>query len=294
MLNEIIISMRPKQWYKNILIFIGIIFSMNVLNFAMWPKILAAFAIFCMVSGGEYIINDIIDIDKDRQHPKKRLRPITSGKLKVSYAATFAIALVAVAFWWAYSINVQFLMATAAYILLVLLYSIYLKHLVIVDVLTISMGFVVRAVAGCIAIKVAISPWLILCTFLVALFLAFGKRRNELIVLGSEAKNHRKILREYSTEMLDQMINVATGLTIMSYSLYTFLSGKTTMMLTIPFAVYGIFKYLFLIGARNFGGEPERLFKDTELVLCMILWLALAIMSLYGILDKMFIFLGAL
>jgi 4-hydroxybenzoate polyprenyltransferase len=185
----------------------------------------------------------------------------------------------------AYVINRSFLVISISYLLLILLYSLVLKYLIIVDLLVISIGFVIRAVAGCLAINVFISPWLIICAFLLALFLALGKRRHELVLLGEEAKGHRKILEDYSTEMLDQMIGITSGALIISYSLYTFLADNIWMMLTIPFAIYGLFRYLFLVHAKNFGGETEMVFRDRGMVLSMILWAVLVVLILYGVPD---------
>ena len=192
----------------------------------------------------------------------------------------------------AYVINKSFFVISISYLLLILLYSLVLKHLIIVDLLVISIGFVIRAVAGCLAVNVFISPWLIICAFLLALFLALGKRRHELVLLGEEAKMHRKILEEYSTEMLDQMISITSSALIISYSLYTFLADDSYMMLTIPFAVYGLFRYLFLIHAKNFGGETEMIFKDKGMLLSMILWAILVVGILYGIPERMIQFVG--
>ncbi|CAD6491311.1 MAG: hypothetical protein ANIMEMIM_00115 [Candidatus Argoarchaeum ethanivorans] len=185
----------------------------------------------------------------------------------------------------AYVINKTFFVISISYLLLILLYSLVLKYLIIVDLLVISVGFVIRAVAGCLAINVFISPWLIICAFLLALFLALGKRRHELILLGEEAKGHRKILEEYSTEMLDQMIGITSGALIISYSLYTFLADNNYMMLTIPFAIYGLFRYLFLVHAKNFGGETEMIFRDKGMVIGMVLWGVLVVGVLYGVPD---------
>ena len=185
----------------------------------------------------------------------------------------------------AYVINKSFFVISISYLLLILLYSLVLKYLIIVDLLVISIGFVIRAIAGCLAVNVFISPWLIICAFLLALFLALGKRRHELILLGEEAKGHRKILEEYSTEMLDQMIGITSGALIISYSLYTFLADNSYMMFTIPFAIYGLFRYLFLVHAKNFGGETEMIFRDRGMVLSMILWAVLVVLILYGVPD---------
>ncbi len=273
--------MRPQQWYKNLILFASIIFSLNILNVEMWFTVIFAFIIFCMLSGSEYIINDIIDIESDRKHPVKCKRPLASGKLKRTYTLVFAAMLIIGAVTGSYLINIPFLIISISYLLLILFYSLYLKHLIIVDLLVISIGFVMRAIAGGIAINVRISPWLIVCTFLLALFLALGKRRHELNLLGNNAGNHRKNLAEYSNEMLDQMISITTGALIISYSLYTFFVENYFMMLTIPVIIYGLFRYLFLIHSKNYGGEPEMLFKDKGMLLCMILWGILAVGVLY-------------
>lgn len=280
MLKDILISIRPKQWYKNFVLFAGIIFSVNLFNIHMWITVLYSFIIFCMLSGSEYIINDIMDKERDRIHPKKCNRPIASGKLRASHAFIFATLMVCAALVGAYLINIQFFVTSLAYFLLIILYSLFLKHIAIVDVLIISLGFVLRAVAGCFAIKVSISAWLILCAFLVALFLALGKRRHELILLENNANNHRKVLDDFSTEMLDKMTTVVTSVLIMSYSLYTFLTNNIWMMITIPIIIYGIFRYVFLVNSRDMGGEPEILLKDVGMLTCLILW----VISITGIL----------
>ncbi len=285
MIRELIETMRPQQWYKNLIIFAGMVFSSNLLNFQMWPVVISAFFIFCMLSGSIYIINDIVDAEEDRKHPKKSNRPIASGRLKTSHALLFAVILILVAGVGAYLINLQFFAVSATYFLLTLSYSLFLKHIIIVDLLVISIGFVIRAIAGCLAIEVLISPWLILCAFLLALFLALGKRRHELVLLGENAKEHRRILEEYSIEMLDQLISIATGALIISYSLYTFLADNMYMMLTIPLVIYSLFRYLFLVHANNFSGETEVIFKDKGMVLSMILWAVLVVSILYGVPD---------
>ncbi|MBI5680174.1 MAG: decaprenyl-phosphate phosphoribosyltransferase [Methanobacterium sp.] len=282
MIKELVISMRPKQWYKNLVIFLGIVFSLNLLNFDLWIDVIAGFAVFCVLSGSLYILNDIIDIEKDKKHPKKRSRPLASGKLKKSHALLFALIFIVLTFVVAYLINIMFLGAAITFFILILVYSVFLKHIVIVDIMVLSSGFVIRAIAGCLAISVTISPWLIIGTFLIALFLAIGKRRHELVLLGADAGDHRQILDGYSTEMLDQMINITTSALIMSYALYTFFTGKIYIMLTIPFAFYGLFRYIYLVHAKNFGGEPEMLFKDKGMLLSMVLWVILVVIVLYG------------
>ncbi len=281
MLKDILVSMRPKQWYKNLVIFIGIIFSINLLNLNLWIDVIAAFTIFCILSGSIYVLNDILDLEKDKNHPKKKNRPLASGRLKVSHALTSAIILICIALTGAYLLNLQFFMVSVAFFILMLVYSFFLKEIIIVDIMVISIGFVLRAMAGALAIGVYVSPWLIICAFLLALFLALGKRRHELVLLKENASNHRKILGEYSTEMLDQMINITTSALIMSYSLYTFFSGNIYIMITIPFAFYGLFRYIFLVHARNMGGEPEMIFKDKGTVISIVLWVIVVVCVLY-------------
>lgn len=292
MLKELISSMRPKQWYKNLILFVGIVFSHNLFSFSMWFNIISAFTIFCMLSGSDYVINDILDIERDKSHPTKRERPIAYGKLKKSHAILFATILIILALSGSYLIDYLFFIVSIMFFFLHNAYTLFLKHIILVDVLTISTNFVIRAIAGCLAISVLVSPWLIICAFLLALFLALGKRRHELVLLGEEAKMHRKILEQYSTEMLEQMISITSGALIISYSLYTFLADNIYMMLTIPFAVYGLFRYLFLVHAKNFGGETEMIFKDKGMLLSMILWAVLVVLILYGVPDVVIGFVG--
>lgn len=283
MLKYILISMRPKQWYKNLVLFIGIVFSLNLFNLNLWADSISAFAIFCILSGSIYILNDILDLEKDRNHPSKKERPLASGRLQKSHALIFAMVFIFIALFGAYMLNLQFLIISVVFFLLILVYSFFLKEIVIIDIMVISLGFVLRAMAGALAIGVYVSPWLIICAFLLALFLALGKRRHELVLLKEKASNHRKILGGYSKDMLDQMTNITTSALIMSYSLYTFFSGKIYIMITIPFAFYGLFRYIFLVHAKNMGGEPEMLFKDRGMIITMILWVIVAIVALYFI-----------
>ena len=292
LVKEIIISMRPKQWYKNLLLFVGIVFSRNLFDFLMWFDVISAFIIFCMLSGGDYMINDILDTERDKMHPTKRKRPIASGRLKKGHAILFASILIILALSGSYLINSLFFIVSIIFFFLHNAYTLFLKHVILVDVLTISTNFVIRAIAGCLAISVLISPWLIICAFLLALFLALGKRRHELILLGEYAKGHRKILENYSTEMLDQMISITSGALIISYSFYTFLADNNYMMLTIPFAVYGLFRYLFLVHAKSFGGETEMIFRDKGMLLSMILWAVLVVLILHGVPDVVVRFVG--
>jgi len=281
MFKDILISMRPKQWYKNLVIFIGIVFSLNLLNFNLWINVISAFVTFCLLSGSIYIINDCLDVEKDRNHPKKCKRPLASGRLKTSHALLFSGIAVVAALLLAFTVNVSLLLVSLAFFGLILIYSLFLKELILVDILVISTGFVLRAVAGCVAIGVFVSPWLIICTFLMALFLALVKRRHELILLKDKAGSHRKILEGYSKEMLDQMTNITTAALVMSYSLYTFFAQNIYIMLTIPLAFYGVFRYLFLVHNDGMGGEPEMIFRDKGMVISMTLWVVLVIGVLY-------------
>lgn len=286
MLKNLIVSIRPRQWYKNSLLFAGIVFSANVLNASMWATVVLAFIYFCMLTGGEYLINDILDRERDRKHPLKSQRPIASGQLKVSYAFFFALLLITLALLGAYlTINLIFLLISASYMLLVLLYTFMFKKLVIADVLVISLGFVIRAAAGCLAIDVFISPWLIICTFLLALFLALEKRWYELVILSNNAEVYRPSLSRYSAKMLELLIGITTGMVIVSYLIYTTFAGNYAMILTSPFVIYGVFRYLHLVHQKNFGVEPEVVFKDKAMLLNLGIWglLVLSII-LYGIL----------
>jgi 4-hydroxybenzoate polyprenyltransferase len=280
MLKDLFISMRPHQWYKNLVLFAGILFSFNLLAISMWFEVILAFLIFCMISGSEYLINDVIDREKDKIHPTKSNRPIASGELSIYYALTTAILLIGIGLYGAYSLNFPFFVSAVSYLLLVVLYSLFLKQYFIIDILTISSGFVIRAIAGCVAIGVIISPWLILCTFFLAFFFALGKRRYELLLMGSVANNHRKVLAGYSSGIMDQMITITTAVLIMSYSLYTFLADNRIMMITIPIVIYGIFRYLSLLYSKDPKGDPEMLFQDRGLLLTFSLWLLLVLIIL--------------
>ncbi len=267
-------AMRPKQWTKNMVVFAGIIFSQKIFTEAYVLKTAFAFAIFCVLSGSVYIVNDIVDIDKDRAHPHKRYRPLASGQLSASLAAGFAVFTTLASLGGAFWLNLSFGLSAVAYFALTTAYSFKLKNVVIIDVLAIAIGFVLRAVAGAAAIAVSISPWLLVCTFLLALFLALTKRRHELLLLENNAFLHRKILDEYSPAMLGQMISVVTSSTVMAYSLYTFTSGHSQYLMgTIPFVIYGVFRYLYLVDQKNMGGSPESaLFKDYPMAVNIILW----------------------
>jgi 4-hydroxybenzoate polyprenyltransferase len=281
-------TMRPKQWTKNLIIFAGIIFSLNLFKPFLLVKTFLAFILFCLLSGIVYIINDIRDLEKDKNHPLKSKRPLASGELQVSSAILTLVVLIPGSLLASFLLSTSFGYIAILYLILSTLYSFYFKHTVILDVLIVSIGFVLRAVAGTTVINVVISPWLFICTILLALFLGLGKRRHELVLLGEDALNHRKSLEEYSPELLDQMIAVVTASTVMAYSLYT-MAPETReklhtpyMNLTIPFVIYGIFRYLYLIHKRDEGGDPSSiLLSDKPMLVDVILWMLTTIFLIY-------------
>jgi len=286
MLKNILISIRPRQWYKNVLLFVGIVFSANILNVSMWPEVLLAFVYFCMLSAGEYLINDILDRERDRIHPVKSQRPIASGRLRVEHALLIALSLIVLSLAGAYlTINLNFFIISASYMLLIIIYSLILKHLVIVDVLVISAGFVIRAMAGVLAIDLFPSSWLIICVFLLALFLALEKRWCELVTLTDKAVNHRRNLNEYSTKMLEQLVGITTAVLIVSFLMYTFSSEYDAMLLSAPFVIYGLFRYLYLVHNNGISAEPEVVFKDKAMLANLSLWVLMVVsIILYDVL----------
>jgi 4-hydroxybenzoate polyprenyltransferase len=281
-------SLRPRQWVKNLFVFAGVIFSQQLLTPRIWPA-LAAFAIFCGLSGAIYLFNDVADRDKDRLHESKRLRPVASGELPLGAAVGFGVLLLAGCLAAAFRLSPSFGLVALAYGALLTAYSVWLKHVVILDVLTVAAGFVLRAVAGAVAVDVEISGWLLICTILIALFLALGKRRHEYRSLTGDAAAHRPILAEYSEGFLDQMISVVTASTVITYALYT-MSPETVakfhtrlLPLTLPFVLYGIFRYLYLLYRRDLGGNPsDLLVTDRGLLLDALLWMLVTLAIIYG------------
>jgi 4-hydroxybenzoate polyprenyltransferase len=280
-------SLRPRQWVKNLFVFAGLVFAEKLFTGAA-AVAAAAFVIFCALSGSVYLLNDVADRERDRRHPQKRHRPVASGRLGVPAALVVAAALGAAALAAGLAINRPFALAALAYVVLLAAYSAWLKHVVIVDVLVVAIGFVLRAVAGALAIDVDISGWLLICTILIALFLALGKRRHEVLLLAGTASGHRPILDEYSGPFLDQMIAVVTASTVTAYALYT-MSPQTvakfhTQLLpaTLPFVLYGIFRYLYLLYHRQLGGNPSELFlNDRALLVNTAAWIAAVLVIIY-------------
>jgi len=286
---NLVMSLRPAQWTKNLIVFAALLFSGRLVVLDSVIRSIEAFAIFCLLSGVVYLINDVADREADRQHPLKRSRPIASGQVSAAAALSTAAVLGAIALAWAFWLAPQFGLLAAAYLVLQAMYSGPLKHIVIIDVLTIAVGFVLRAAAGAAAIAVTFSEWLLIMTILLALFMALSKRRHELVLLADTAKGHRRILEEYSPYLLDQMISVVTASTLVAYAIYT-VSPDTIakfhtnrLGLTLPFPLYGIFRYLYLVHQKEGGGSPsEMLLNDRPLLLCVALWAATVAVIIYG------------
>jgi 4-hydroxybenzoate polyprenyltransferase len=289
-LISILREMRPRQWAKNLVLFAALVFDRQLMphNFNAVLRTTAGFVIFCLLSGVVYIINDIADLKADRVHPQKRNRPIASGALPVPLAGFTAALLLLILFPLSFRLSPNFAYMALAYLLLNLAYSKWIKHITLLDVLSIALGFVLRVGAGVTLIHVArFSPWLYVVTTLGSLYIGFGKRRAELATLAGNANSHRKVLDGYSIELLDTYITIVSSMTIIAYSLYTFsapnLPADHTMMLTIPFVIYGIFRYLFLIHSQNSGGAPEEiLFTDRPLQFTILLW-GLAVLAIFYI-----------
>jgi 4-hydroxybenzoate polyprenyltransferase len=288
MLRDVLVSLRPRQWVKNLFVFGGVVFSQHLFTAALWTAT-AGFVVFCGLSGAIYLLNDVADRDKDRRHPGKGRRPIAAGRLPVPHALAAAAMLIVAGLGAAVWLSPPFALAALAYVALLSAYSAWFKHVVIVDVLVVALGFALRAAAGALIIDVAISGWLLICTVLLALFLALGKRRHEVLTLHGDAGQHRPVLTEYSAGLLDQMIAVVTASTVTAYALYT-MSPETvakfhTSLLpaTLPFVLYGIFRYLYLLYQRQLGGNPtDAVFRDRALLLNTLLWLLVVLLIIYG------------
>jgi 4-hydroxybenzoate polyprenyltransferase len=289
--HHLLVAVRPEQWSKNLLVFAGLLFGLRLFELPAEVRALAAFGIFCGLSSTVYLMNDVVDRESDRRHPLKAARPIASGALPVTTAVTAAAMIGAASIAASFMLGWRFTVVAAAYLLLQALYSGPLKHIVIIDVLTLSGGFVLRAVAGAVAVDVAISHWLLVCTTLLALFMSLAKRRHEIVLLADGAASHRPILGEYSAYLLDQMIGVVTASTLITYIVYTVSPetqekfGTEWLGLTIPFPLYGIFRYLYLVHRRAGGGSPsDLLLTDRPLLVCVALWaLAVAIIIYRGV-----------
>ncbi len=285
-IRGLLISMRPRQWTKNLIVFAALIFDLKLFDLHDFVVVTAAFVCFCLASSAMYLINDVLDRERDRVHPAKRHRPIAAGIVNEKLALATSILLLTAGVVGALFLQPQLAAIIVLYLALMVSYSVTLKHLVIIDVFAIAAGFVLRAAGGAVVVDVPISPWLYVCTVLLSLFIGFGKRRSELIVLEHVASSHRRNLDEYSLPFLDQLLVVTSATTLMAYSLYTFvapnLPADHTMMLTIPFVAYGIFRYLFLVINLDEGGSPERLLlEDRPLTATVGLWALTAVVILY-------------
>ena len=278
MITDILYSLRPKQWLKNFFIFSALVFDRQLTNSKSVSITLLGFFIFCALSSSVYIFNDLFDIKADKNHPLKKNRPIASGRISTKLATMIGISIGISALFFAYKLSINFFLICFAYLIVNLFYSKWLKHLPIIDVLVIASGFVLRVAAGVTLVKVErFSPWLYVVTTLLALFIGFGKRRAELALLAGSANQHRTVFEGYTLDFLDQLITIVSGTTIIGYSLYTFsapnLPNNHAMMLTIPFVLYGIFRYLYLIKVKESGGAPEELLmNDRPLQLAILLW----------------------
>ena len=288
-LPPIVRAMRPLQWTKNGIVAAALVFDRKLFELEPALRCLLAILCFCAVSSAIYLINDLKDIEADRHHPVKRHRPIAAGEVSPGFALAVAVSLLVAALAGAALNGLDFVAVIAGYAALMVAYSAGLKQLVILDVFAIAAGFVLRAAGGAVAIDVPISPWLYVCTLLLALFLGFGKRRNELATLDAAAVRHRANLEAYTIPFLDQLISVVASAVVMAYSIYTFAAPNVpdnhAMMLTIPFVAYAVFRYLFLIHRRDLGGSPEiLLFTDRPLLICILGWglASVAILYLYA------------
>jgi 4-hydroxybenzoate polyprenyltransferase len=272
-------ALRPEQWLKNGFVLAPLVFSGLIGDLDAWVRTLLALAGFCAAASFTYIVNDVLDREADRAHPEKRNRPIASGALPVPLAWTAALGLLVLAAAASAPLENGFRLILLAYLGLTTLYSVVLKHLVFVDVMVVAAGFVLRVVGGAAAIPVPVSRWILLCAFLLALYLALGKRRVELGLLGEEAGNHRKVLGEYSAGLVDQAISVVLGATVVAYSLYTVADdtvakvGSEGLMITVPMVLYGLLRYLYLLHRTSCGSPGRALVTDRPLLVCVTLWL---------------------
>ncbi len=272
-------AMRPYQWTKNLLVLAALLFAGELGHVHQIFVGFSALVAFCLAASATYVFNDLLDIESDREHPKKRLRPLASGEMSIATAWVLLVLLFALALTLAYMIRIPFMFALLAYVVLTLSYTVKLKHLAIVDVLTIALGFVIRAVAGAIALDVPFSNWLVVCTFFLATFLGLSKRRNEITLLDEGAQSHRQVLQHYTVNYLDQLILIVASGTLLTYTIYTCSPevierlGTDKLYITLPLVAYGLFRYLHLIHHKTGGGDPSQtLLKDRPLGVTVLIW----------------------
>jgi 4-hydroxybenzoate polyprenyltransferase len=286
-LRALIITMRPVQWLKNVFVFAALIFDRQLFSSPALLRTICGFVLFCLLSSVVYIFNDIADIEADRQHPEKKSRPLAAGDLSIANARTFGIVLLGLVFPLAYWLSPSFALVALVYFLANLAYSLWLKHIPLLDVLLLAAGYVLMVMGGVVLIQVErFSPWLYVVTTMGALFVGFAKRRGELAMLAGEANTTRPVLGGYTIQILDQLITIATSTTLIAYSLYTFsapnLPANHSMMLTIPFVIYGIFRYLYLVAVEKKGGAPEVVvLSDRPFQVAVILWGAMIFLIFY-------------
>ncbi|MBI2148928.1 UbiA prenyltransferase family protein [Candidatus Woesearchaeota archaeon] len=274
--------LRVHQWYKNLVIYLALIFSNLLFHSNLFLLTTLGLVALCFVSSSNYIINDIIDLKKDRAHPEKKFRPIASGKIEVSFAIIISVVLLLAGLLIAYKLSLIFFISSIFLFVLTFSYTLYLKNILFLDVIIISVNFVIRAVSGTFIINRILSPWLILCPFFLALFLAVGKRHGDFKLLGKNAVNHKQVLKDYTPEINSVLIIISTTLLLISYSLYAFLGEHKKLLLTIPFAIYVVFRYLYLIYSGSIiARKPNLLYRDKELVVGLILLLLAVIVALY-------------
>lgn len=293
MLRHLIRILRPDQWTKNLVLFAGLVFAGGLGTRVLVLHAASGFLAFCALSGATYIFNDLTDVRRDREHPVKKLRPLASGDLPVGVAAATAVVLAALALVWAYRLHTNFGYVATGYLALNILYSLALRNMVVLDVMAIAIGFVLRAVGSVEVLRgpapdTELSPWLLVCTFFLALFLGLGKRRHEVLVLGADGGKHRPVLEHYPPPLIESLFGVVTASTVVSYAIYTIWPGTvakvggTGLVYTIPFVVYGVFRYLYLMFAAGGGGQPSRaLLSDLPLALNIILWILVVAFVIY-------------
>ena len=282
--------LRPRQWLKNVFVFAGLIFSRQFFYPDSIEKTIYAFLVFCLLSSSGYIINDILDYKEDRAHPAKSKRPIAAGKIKRGQAASVGTMLLLLSLCSAYLLGTEFFCVCLIYLATIVLYSVAIKNIVILDVLFVAIGYVLRAMAGAVVIEVEISSWLLLCTLLIALFMAISKRRTEIVLLGESAAKHRRVLAQYSLVLLNQMIAAVTAACIVAYCLYTLAPqtvakfGTRNLIFTVPFVIYGIFRYLYITYQKVESDIPEKaLTSDLPLQVCLILWIVTCVLILLNV-----------
>jgi 4-hydroxybenzoate polyprenyltransferase len=288
----ILLSMRPGQWTKNLVVFAGLIFSRNLTNHALAAKSIEAFAVFCLLSGAIYLINDIADIEKDKLHDRKKERPLPSGRLGIGPAFAAVIVSVAIGVYASYRIGIEFFVVVCAFVGLNLLYSFVLKQVVLLDALSISVSFIMRAIGGVEALRsldrsIEISPWLLICTMFLSLLLAFCKRRHELLTM-SRASNHRSVLSEYSPALLDQLVGITAGGSVLAYAIYTIWPdtvdrfGTSNLVYTVPLVLIGVMRYLYLVYNKQKGGNPSDVLLQEKFILTTVVaWVALVVAILW-------------